>query len=126
MAAVSETALVAIVDDDPRIQDLLSAELADLNQKHCTYSTAEELLAELDDRQPQLIFLDVLMPGMGGMACLQELRKRGYTGSIVMFTALNDAHLQAQAKEAGASGWILKANLFDNVENLVNSYLAAN
>ena len=125
MAAVSETALVAIVDDDPRIQDLLGAELADLNQKHCTYSTAEELLAELDDRQPQLIFLDVLMPGMGGMACLQELRKRGYTGSIVMFTALNDAHLQAQAKEAGASGWILKANLFDNVENLVNSYLAA-
>ena len=125
MAAVSETALVAIVDDDPRIQDLLGAELADLNQKHCTYSTAEELLAELDDRQPQLIFLDVLMPGMGGMACLQELRKRGYTGSIVMFTALNDAHLQAQAKEAGASGWILKANLFDNVEDLVNSYLAA-
>ena len=125
MAAVSDTALVAIVDDDPRIQDLLGAELADLNQKHCTYSTAEELLAELDDRQPQLIFLDVLMPGMGGMACLQELRKRGYTGSIVMFTALNDAHLQAQAKEAGASGWILKANLFDNIENLVNSYLAA-
>ena len=122
---MSETALVAIVDDDPRIQDLLGAELADLNQKHCIYSTAEELLAELDDRQPQLIFLDVLMPGMGGMACLQELRKRGYTGSIVMFTALNDAHLQAQAKEAGASGWILKANLFDNVEDLVNSYLAA-
>ena len=125
MAAVSDTTLVAIVDDDPRIQDLLGAELSDLNQKHCTYSTAEELLAELDDRQPQLIFLDVLMPGMGGMACLQELRKRGYTGSIVMFTALNDAHLQAQAKEAGASGWILKANLFDNIENLVNSYLAA-
>ena len=125
MAAVSGSALVAIVDDDPRIQDLLGAELADLNQKHCTYSTAEELLAELDDRQPQLIFLDVLMPGMGGMACLQELRKRGYTGSIVMFTALNDAHLQAQAKEAGASDWILKANLFDNVENLVSSYLAA-
>ena len=125
MAAVSDTTLVAIVDDDPRIQDLLGAELADLNQKHCTYSTAEELLAELDDRQPQLIFLDVLMPGMGGMACLQELRKRGYTGSIVMFTALNDAQLQAQAKEDGASGWILKANLFDNVEDLVNSYLAA-
>ena len=125
MAAVSDTALVAIVDDDPRIQDLLGAELADLNQKHCTYSTAEELLAELDDRQPQLIFLDVLMPGMGGMACLQELRKRGYTGSIVMFTALNDAHLQAQAKEAGASDWILNANLFANVENFVSSYLAA-
>ena len=123
---MSDTTLVAIVDDDPRIQELLGAELTDLNQKHCTYSTAEELLAELDDHQPQLIFLDVLMPGMGGMACLQELRKRGYTGSIVMFTALNDAHLQAQAKEAGASGWILKANLFDNVEYLVNSYLAAN
>ena len=54
-----------------------------------------------------------------------RLRKRGYTGSIVIFTALNDAHLQAQAKEAGASDWILKANLFDNVENLVSSYLAA-
>ena len=125
VAAVSDTTLVAIVDDDPRIQDLLGAELTDLNQRHCAYSTAEDLLAELDDRQPQLIFLDVLMPGMGGMACLQELRKRGYTGSIVMFTALNDAHLQDQAKKSGANGWILKANLFDDVENLINSYLDA-
>ena len=40
-------ALVAIVDDDPRIQDLLGAELSDLNQKHCCYSSGEELLAEV-------------------------------------------------------------------------------
>ena len=122
---MSGSALVAIVDDDPRIQDLLAAELIDLNQKHCKYSSAEELLADLANCQPQLIFLDVLMPGMGGMMCLQELRKRGYKGSIVMFTALNDAHLQGQAKEAGADGWILKADLFDKIESIVRHYLGA-
>ena len=118
-----DAALVAIVDDDPRIQDLLGAELSDLNQEHCCYSSGEELLAELDVCQAQLIFLDVLMPGMGGMECLKQLRKRGYQGSVVMFSALNDAELQEQAKAAGANGWVLKAALFDNVEAVLKRYM---
>jgi len=121
---VSGSTLVAIVDDDPRIQDLLGEELTDLNQDHRSYSSAEALLADLDNCQPQLIFLDVLMPGMGGMPCLQELRRRGYNGVIVMFTALNDANLQAQAKADGANDWILKASLFDDVEKVLKTYIA--
>ena len=116
-------ALVAIVDDDPRIQDLLGAELSDLNQEHCSYSSGEQLLAELDTCQAQLIFLDVLMPGMGGMECLQQLRQRGYQGAVVMFSALNDAELKAQAEAAGANGWILKATLFDDVAATLQRYL---
>ena len=121
---MSGSTLVAIVDDDPRIQDLLGEELTDLNQDHRSYSSAEALLADLDNCQPQLIFLDVLMPGMGGMPCLQELRRRGYNGVIVMFTALNDANLQAQAKADGANDWILKASLFDDVEKVLKTYIA--
>ena len=116
-------ALVAIVDDDPRIQDLLGAELSDLNQEHCSYSSGEQLLAELDTCQAKLIFLDVLMPGMGGMECLQQLRQRGYQGAVVMFSALNDAELKAQAEAAGANGWILKATLFDDVAATLQRYL---
>ena len=116
-------ALVAIVDDDPRIQDLLGAELSDLNQEHCSFSSGEQLLSELDSCQAQLIFLDVLMPGMGGMACLQQLRQRGYQGAVVMFSALNDAELKAQAEEAGANGWMLKAALFDDIEATLQRYL---
>jgi len=122
---VSGSPLVAVVDDDPRIQDLLGEELSDLNHDHCCYSSGEALLADLDNCQPQLILLDVLMPGMGGMLCLQELRRRGYKGSIVMFTALNDANLQAQAKADGANDWVLKASLFDDVEKVLKTYLAA-
>ena len=116
-------ALVAIVDDDPRIQDLLGAELSDLNQEHCCYSSGEQLLAELDSSEAQLIFLDVLMPGMGGMACLHQLRQRGYQGAVVMFSALNDAELQAQAEAAGANGWVPKAALFDDVAATLQRYL---
>ena len=76
---------MAIVDDDPRIQELLGAELADLDQPHCSYSSGEALLAELENSQVQLVFLDVLMPGMGGMQCLQQLRQRGYQGAVLMF-----------------------------------------
>lgn len=122
---MSGSPLVAVVDDDPRIQDLLGEELSDLNHDHCCYSSGEALLADLDNCQPQLILLDVLMPGMGGMLCLQELRRRGYKGSIVMFTALNDANLQAQAKADGANDWVLKASLFDDVEKVLKTYLAA-
>ena len=42
------SALVAIVDDDPRIQELLSAELADLDQPHLSFNSGEALLAELE------------------------------------------------------------------------------
>ena len=116
-------ALVAIVDDDPRIQDLLGAELADLDQEHCSFSSGEQLLAALERCEAQLIFLDVLMPGMGGMKCLQQLRQRGYQGAVVMFSALNDAELKAQAEAAGANGWVLKAALFDDVAATLQRYL---
>ena len=116
-------ALVAIVDDDPRIQKLLSAELADLNQQHLSFSSGEALLAELAQCSPKLIFLDVLMPGMGGMECLKQLRDKGYPGAVVMFSALNDAELQQQAEQAGANGWVLKAALFDDVETILRRYL---
>ena len=117
------SALVAIVDDDPRIQELLGAELDDLDQPQCSYSSGEALLAELENCQVQLVFLDVLMPGMGGMQCLQELRQRGYQGAVVMFSALNDAELKQQAEAAGANGWLLKAALFDDVETVLKRYL---
>ena len=95
---VLSPALVAIVDDDPRIQELLGAELTDLNQIHCSYSSADALLSDINNSQPALIFLDVLMPGMGGMECLKQLRQHGFGGAVVMFSALNDAELQEQAK----------------------------
>ena len=121
-----QRALVAIVDDDPRIQDLLSAELGDLQQPHCSYSSAEALLAELELRQPGLILLDVLMPGMGGMGCLRELRQRGYTGTVVMFSALNDPELKQKAEAEGASGWVVKSTLFDQLQPLLRHYLPDN
>ena len=114
---------MAIVDDDPRIQELLGAELTDLNQPHCSYSSADSLLSDIKNSQPALIFLDVLMPGMGGMECLKHLRQQGFDGAVVMFSALNDAELQDQAKEAGANGWVLKAALFDDVENALRRFL---
>ena len=117
------SALVAIVDDDPRIQELLGAELTDLDQPHCSYSSADALLGDINNSQPALIFLDVLMPGMGGMGCLQQLRQRGFGGAVVMFSALNDAELKAQAEAAGANGWVLKAALFDDVAATLQRYL---
>lgn len=118
-----DSALVAIVDDDPRIQELLGAELTDLNQPHRSYCSANALLDDIDLCDPALIFLDVLMPGMSGMECLQQLHQKGFSGAVVMFSALNDAELQEQAKAAGASGWVLKATLFDNLEAVLRRYL---
>ena len=115
---------MAIVDDDPRIQELLGAELTDLNQPHCRYSSADALLSDINNSQPALIFLDVLMPGMNGMECLKQLRQKGYSGAVVMFSALNDGELQQQAEQAGANGWVLKAALFDDVETILRRYLS--
>ncbi|NBS12992.1 MAG: response regulator [Gammaproteobacteria bacterium] len=121
--SASERATVAVVDDDPRIRALLEDELTDEGFEPYLCASGAELL-QLVDRQPiDLILLDLMMPEMDGLQCLQQLKTRRFPGSVVVVTALSDDAKRREAIESGAKDYVLKPDLFESLPGLINQYL---
>jgi putative nucleotidyltransferase with HDIG domain len=58
--------------------------------------------------KPHVIMLDILMPGMGGMEALREIRKINTTASVIMVTAITDEEIIRKTQELGADDYIVK------------------
>ena len=101
--------LVLIVDDDEGVREFMRSNLEIEGYLVREASTAEEGLAVLDEESPDLILLDVMMPGMTGWEMLQRLQERHGVGAIpvIMFSGqVEDA--EAAVKDRGASAFIGK------------------
>lgn len=114
---------VAIVDDDPRIRRLLEDELAELGYAVACFDNAFSLIEQLDELRPVLILLDLLMPQMDGIECLRRIRKKKVTAPVIVFTALSDNEKRQEADEEGASDYILKPDLFENLPAILARHL---
>lgn len=111
--------LVAVVDDDPRIRDLLAAELEDLGATVLCCRAGEELLAQEHLDQIRLVLLDWMMPGLDGAATLEALQAQGFPGRVVVVTALCDPEVQHTATAAGATDTLLKTEALEQLPQLL-------
>ena len=114
---------VAIVDDDPRLRELIRDELIDEGFEPVVCVDGEALLELLDQRQVDLILLDLMMPKMDGITCLQRLRERSNVAPVLVVTAFNEDKKRSEAKALGASDFILKPDLFELLPELLERYL---
>jgi two-component system, sensor histidine kinase and response regulator len=90
---------VLIVDDFPDALALYSALLTEHGHKVRTATSGLEALSKVDEREPELVLLDVSMPGLDGVEVLRRLRARRNGGpSVIMLTA---ARREPQSIEAG-------------------------
>lgn len=112
--------LVAVVDDDTRIRELLAAELEDLGATVLRYRDGYALLADADLPQVQLVLLDWMMPGLDGVGTLAALRERGFPGHVVVVTALCDPEVDRLAELAGAAATLLKTEALDHLPALLS------
>jgi two-component system nitrate/nitrite response regulator NarL len=109
--SVNETpASILIIDDHPLLRRGV-AQLLELEDDLALVGDAGEpqqgvrLAAELD---PDMILLDLNMPGMDGIQTLKALRDSGYAGRIVMFTVSDHEEDLVAALRGGADGYLLK------------------
>ena len=103
--------MVLVVDDDDRMREYMRASLELEGYSVLEAGNAEEGLAVLEsEHQPQLILLDVMMPGTDGWEMLRQIQERHGVGSIpiVMFSGKVDAQTAAQATARGAQGFVGK------------------
>ena len=78
---------ILIVDDDPAITQLITAELTDEGFDVMTATNGQEALARVAESLPDGIVLDLEMPVMDGRACFRALRARGVTTPVLLLSA---------------------------------------
>ena len=101
---------VAIVDDDREVRDGLTWLFRHSPGFKCVDScaSAEEALDKLPRSQPDVILLDIQMPGQSGIDCLPDLKRRCPTAQASILTVLEDDDLVFRSLVAGATGYLLK------------------
>ncbi len=116
---------VLIVDDERRNVELLKVMLAPEGYTILTASNGPEALGLLEDQQPDLILLDVMMPGMDGYEVAGKIKANPATKNIpvIMLTALDDRNARMLGLNAGAEDFLTKpmdrAELCVRVRNLL-------
>ena len=98
-----------VVDDDKHYARLLSYRL-DKDKAHevRVFHTGEALLDELDAQVPDLVFLDIMMPGIGGMETLRRLRLLHPDLPVVMISAQGTVDVAVECMRGGADDYITK------------------
>ena len=121
MPQSSEGLIIAVVEDDPRIGALIHEEICD--EGHCCrgFGTAEAFLNDVEQLNPDLVLMDLMLPGMDGLNCLRTFRQiPGFQQCpVVIVTALNDSAKRRESRELGAIDYILKPDLFDQLPQLL-------
>jgi signal transduction histidine kinase len=106
----SLTGLILIVDDTPTNLDVISEALSDAGYTVAIATSGERALKQLERRSPDLILLDVMMPGIDGFETCQRLKANPKTCEIpvIFMTALSDADSKIKGFEVGAVDYITK------------------
>ena len=106
MELTGETILV--VDDDPYIQQALEDRLVSLGYGVLVSADGKQALEMVERHRPQLILLDIEIPGMKGLDVLKEIRRRELDIPVIMITAYGSIDVAVQAMKEGAYDFIPK------------------
>lgn len=97
-----------VVDDDPRITDLLRRILAYEGYSVAVATSGDDALKRTLERAPDLIVLDVMLPGLNGLEVVQRLRVAGDNVPILLLTARDTIADRVKGFEIGADDYVVK------------------
>jgi len=112
---------VWIADDSRSIRRLLIHHLENLGAAVRDFATGQDLLAALASEKvhPALIFLDMEMPGLTGCQTACALRRRGYSGAVVLLTSTVTDALETQAHRSGCDCVLSKSTKIEELARIV-------
>jgi DNA-binding NarL/FixJ family response regulator len=101
---------VAIVEDDDEIRANLGHRIGSNPAFRLlrSYGDAESALADLPRHKPDVVLMDINLPGMDGIECVRELKAKMPKAQFVMLTVYEDSNRLFKSLVAGASGYLLK------------------
>jgi len=113
---------VSIVEDDHIIREGIAEFLNNQVDMFCLLSreSVESLLSAMETIElPDVILMDIGLPGMSGISGMKIISERHPDINIIMFTVHNDSHKIFQSLCAGASGYLLKNTPFPKISDAI-------
>lgn len=102
---------VVIVEDDQEIRESFNL-IVNSSQRFTVvgaYGNCEDAIAALNRDKPEIVLMDIELPGMNGIKGTQIIRDKSANTEIIMVTVYEDSDLVFEALKAGASGYITKS-----------------
>lgn len=118
-----ESGVILVVDDDAEVRRLLAEALEPLGVDVLTTATGEETLEILVEHSVSLLFLDLGLPGIDGLAVLEKLEREGLEFPVIVLVDA-DGGGAAEAQAHGACGVLAKPVRSANARALVQRHLA--
>lgn len=108
---------VALVEDDEQVRENLARLVGDAKGFECvaTFSSGEQALEGLPRRTPNVVLMDINLPGISGVECVRQLKATFPDIHIVMLTVYDDSERIFQALQMGASGYLLKRSTAEEI-----------
>ena len=108
---------VSIVEDDGIIRETLRAlfTFEEGMELFTVHSTAEDALVRLGGNCPDVVIMDINLPGASGIDCVRQMSQRCSGAQFLMYTVHDDDHRVFEALKAGANGYILKSSTPDQI-----------
>jgi two-component system response regulator DegU len=113
---------ILIVEDNATVRRLIRRAIAQAAQEIYECADGVDSLEAYSEHRPDLVFMDVRMPRMDGLAATKKIKQVYPTARIVIVTDYDEQELRAAAFAAGAIGYALKDNLTD-LEDLIPGYM---
>lgn len=119
------TPQVGLVEDDARIREVLDAVLASAKDmvRAQAWSNAEDAIQGWTEGCPDVVIMDINLPGASGIDCVRELARRWPATQFLMYTMHDDDQRVFDALKAGANGYLLKSakplEIIDAIRDLI-------
>lgn len=105
---MDKRAKILVVDDEPTICSMMTVFLTQIGYKVNTVNSGEDAIALFDQDPPDMVLLDISMPGMRGIDVLQCMKTRKADCGVIMLSAYGDDQTIQEALDMGAYCYIQK------------------
>lgn len=116
-------AKILIVDDEAFTCQDISQFLQMKGYETATANSAKEALSKFLSFSPDITLMDLRMPLMDGLDCLQEIKKLNKDALVVIVTCVTDLDIAKKALKLGATDYIVKPFDLDRLETAIMTYL---
>lgn len=108
---------VIVVEDDRGLREQLTKILYTAPDIACigAYASAENALPAIKEKVPNVVLMDIKLPGMSGIQCVAEIKKSFPAMYVIMVTAYEESERIFHALKAGANGYIIKSDSPDQL-----------
>ena len=119
---MTQGARILVVDDEPQIRRSLQVNLEQSGYAVETVETGESALSSFLNRRPDVVILDLIMPGMGGVEVVRRIRESS-TVPIIVLSAMGEEARKVEALELGADDYMTKPFGMDELLARIRSLL---